>query len=63
MGGLALLKTGDRVRIDLRKGTVNALISDEEMAERRAALAAAGGFPIPPARRRGRKSSAIWSAR
>jgi len=47
MGGLALLKTGDRVRIDLRKGTVNALISDEEMAERRAALAAAGGFPYP----------------
>jgi dihydroxy-acid dehydratase len=47
MGGLALLETGDRVRIDLRKGTVNALISDEEMAARRAALAAKGGFPYP----------------
>jgi dihydroxy-acid dehydratase len=63
MGGLALLETGDRVRIDLRKGTVNVLISDEELAERRNALAAKGGFPIPPARRPGRKSSAIWSAR
>ena len=31
-GGLALLKTGDRVRIDLRKGTANILISDEELA-------------------------------
>ena len=27
-GGLALLRTGDRVRIDLRKGTANVLISD-----------------------------------
>jgi dihydroxy-acid dehydratase len=37
-GGLALLKTGDRVRIDLRKGTADILISDEELAKRRAAL-------------------------
>jgi dihydroxy-acid dehydratase len=29
-GGLALLKTGDRVRIDLGKGTADILISDEE---------------------------------
>ena len=31
-GGLALLKTGDRVRIDLGKGTADILISDEELA-------------------------------
>ena len=31
-GGLALLRTGDRVRIDLRKGTADILISDEELA-------------------------------
>jgi dihydroxy-acid dehydratase len=37
-GGLALLKTGDRVRIDLNKGTANILISKEELAKRRAAL-------------------------
>ncbi len=37
-GGLALLKTGDKVRIDLKKRTANILISDAELAERRAAL-------------------------
>ncbi|MCX2724702.1 IlvD/Edd family dehydratase [Roseibium salinum] len=46
MGGLALLKTGDRVRIDLKKGTADILISDEELARRRADLEAAGGFAI-----------------
>lgn len=47
MGGLALLCTGDRVRIDLRKGTVDVLIPDAELAERRAKLTEAGGFPYP----------------
>jgi dihydroxy-acid dehydratase len=47
-GGLALLRTGDRVRIDLRRGEANILISEEELAARRRALAAAGGYPIPP---------------
>lgn len=46
MGGLALLKTDDRVRIDLRKGTANILIPDEELAQRRRDLEAAGGFKI-----------------
>jgi dihydroxy-acid dehydratase len=46
-GGLALLKTGDRVRIDLGRRTANILISDEELAARRAALKAAGGFKVP----------------
>jgi len=46
-GGLALLKTGDRVRIDLRKGTANILISASELAERRAALQKRGGYPYP----------------
>ena len=47
-GGLALLKTGDRVRIDLRKGTADMLISAEELAERRAALKKNGGYHYPP---------------
>ena len=47
MGGLALIRTGDRVRIDLGKGTANVLISDEELAERRRALTEAGGYPYP----------------
>jgi dihydroxy-acid dehydratase len=37
-GGLALLKTGDRVRIDLKKRTANIMLSDGELHERRAAL-------------------------
>ncbi|PNU04439.1 IlvD/Edd family dehydratase [Novosphingobium guangzhouense] len=47
MGGLALLRTGDRVRMDLKKGKVDVLISDEEMAARRAELEAAGGYKYP----------------
>ncbi len=46
-GGLAILQTGDQVRIDLKKGTANILISDEELALRRAALQAAGGYVYP----------------
>ncbi len=47
-GGLALLRTGDRVRIDLNKGTANILISKAELAKRRKALAKAGGYQYPP---------------
>ncbi|MEO7853993.1 MAG: IlvD/Edd family dehydratase, partial [Rubrivivax sp.] len=47
-GGLALLKTGDRVRIDLKKRRANVLVSDEELQARREALTAAGGYPYPP---------------
>jgi dihydroxy-acid dehydratase len=36
-GGLALLTTGDRVRIDLNRRTANMMISDAELARRRAA--------------------------
>jgi dihydroxy-acid dehydratase len=46
-GGLALLKTGDRVRIDLRKGTADILISKAEFSRRRAALLRRGGFQYP----------------
>ena len=46
-GGLALLKTGDRVRIDLRKGTADILISKAELARRRKALQRRGGFRYP----------------
>jgi dihydroxy-acid dehydratase len=47
-GGLALLKTGDRVRIDLNKGSANMLVPDAELAQRRAALEKQGGFKYPP---------------
>ena len=47
-GGLALLKNGDHVRIDLKKGTADMLISAGELAERRAALKKNGGYHYPP---------------
>ncbi len=34
-GGLAWLRTGDRIRIDVEKGTCDALVSDEEIARRK----------------------------
>lgn len=46
-GGLALLRTGDRVRIDLGRGTVDVLIPEAELAERRQALVDAGGYAYP----------------
>ena len=46
-GGLAVLRSGDRVRVDLRKGEVNVLLSAAEMAERHQALLAAGGYQFP----------------
>ncbi|MSP46718.1 MAG: dihydroxy-acid dehydratase [Xanthobacteraceae bacterium] len=47
-GGLALLRTGDRVRIDLNKGTADILISKDKLAKRRKALEKAGGYKYPP---------------
>ncbi|KQR80476.1 IlvD/Edd family dehydratase [Sphingomonas sp. Leaf343] len=46
-GALGLLRTGDRVRIDLKTGSADVLLSDAEIAERRAALAAEGGYKYP----------------
>ncbi len=46
-GGLAILKTGDRVRIDLNKGSADILVSKAELARRYAALKKSGGFPYP----------------
>lgn len=46
-GGLALLQTGDRIRVDLSDRSVNVLISEGELAARRAQLEAEGGYPVP----------------
>jgi dihydroxy-acid dehydratase len=46
-GGLALLKDGDRVRVDLNKGTADMLISKEELEKRRTAFRSNGGYHVP----------------
>jgi dihydroxy-acid dehydratase len=46
-GGLALLKTGDRVRLDLNKSTADVLVSKTELARRRAELQKQGGYQFP----------------
>jgi dihydroxy-acid dehydratase len=46
-GGLALLQTGDRIRIDLNKRSADILLSSEELERRRADLEARGGLPYP----------------
>jgi len=46
-GGLAILQTNDKVRIDLNKRTANILISKAEYERRRKALEKKGGFKIP----------------
>jgi dihydroxy-acid dehydratase len=51
-GGLALLRTGDRVRIDLNKRTANILVSKAELAKRKKAVMAKlanGGLAFVPA--------------
>jgi len=45
--GLALLQTGDMVRVDLSACTVNVKLSDDELEARRKQLDANGGFKIP----------------
>ncbi|MDQ4136135.1 MAG: dihydroxy-acid dehydratase family protein, partial [Pseudomonadota bacterium] len=46
-GGLALLQTGDRIRIDLNKRSADILLSAEELERRRADLEARGGYAYP----------------
>jgi dihydroxy-acid dehydratase len=46
-GNLAILRTGDRVRIDLNKGSADILISAEELKKRQDDLASMGGYKYP----------------
>jgi dihydroxy-acid dehydratase len=48
-GGLAWLRTGDRIRIDLNAGRCDALVADDEIARRKKETAP----PIPP-------SATVW---
>ena len=46
-GNLGILRTGDKVRIDLNKGTADILISADELKTRRDDLASMGGYKYP----------------
>ena len=46
-GGLALLRSGDRLRVDLRACRVDVLLDDAVLAERRRELEAKGGYAYP----------------
>jgi dihydroxy-acid dehydratase len=46
-GNLAVLRTGDRVRIDLNRGTADILITADELKKRRDDLASMGGYKYP----------------
>lgn len=46
-GPLAILRTGDRIRVDLRAGRVDMLLDEAEIAARFEALKAAGGYRYP----------------
>ena len=54
-GNLAILRDGDRLRVDLNAREVRLMVSDAEIAERRAALEAAGGYKVP-------ESQSPWQA-
>ena len=46
-GGLALLQTGDRIRVDLNRRSADILLPLEELERRRTDLAGRGGYPFP----------------
>jgi dihydroxy-acid dehydratase len=46
-GGLALLQTGDRIRIDLNQRRADILLPSDEVARRRADLDSRGGYAYP----------------
>jgi dihydroxy-acid dehydratase len=58
-GAIGLVRTGDRIRIDITQRSINVLLSDEELAKRRAEQDAKGWKPVLP---RPRKVSAALKA-
>ena len=58
-GAIGLLKNGDRIRIDIPNRSINVLVSDEELAQRRAEQDKLGWKPAKP---RARKVSVALKA-
>ena len=61
-GAIGLVENGDMIRIDIPNRTINLLISDEELAARRAAMDAKGKDAWKPVKFRPRKVSAALKA-
>ncbi len=61
-GNLALVNSGDRIRIDIPNRIINVLLSDTELAGRRQAMIAQGKAAWQPAQPRSRKVSAALRA-
>ncbi|BBB28202.1 dihydroxy-acid dehydratase [Neptunomonas japonica] len=61
-GAIGLVENGDNIRIDIPNRTINLLVSDEELAKRRAAMDAKGKDGWKPVEARPRKVSAALKA-
>jgi dihydroxy-acid dehydratase len=61
-GAIALVEEGDRIRIDIPKRRIDLLVSDDELAKRRAAREARGADAWQPAAPRPRKVSTALKA-
>jgi dihydroxy-acid dehydratase len=61
-GAIGLVRTGDRIRIDIPNRGVNVLVSDEELAKRRKEEDAKGAKAWKPTKPRPRKVSAALKA-
>ncbi|KXV05838.1 dihydroxy-acid dehydratase [Caballeronia megalochromosomata] len=46
-GNLALVRSGDRIRIDLKEAIAELMVGKDELARRRRALEESGGYPFP----------------
>ncbi len=51
-GAIGLVRNGDRIRIDIPNRSINVLVSDEELAKRRAEQDAKGWKPAQPRKRK-----------
>lgn len=58
-GNIGLVQNGDRIRIDIPARTMNVLVSDEELATRRAAMEAKGAAAWKPVNRQRQVSFAL----
>ena len=61
-GAIALLRNGDRIRIDIPQRSINVLLSDEELAQRRTDMCAKGANAWRPEEIRPRKVSVALKA-